>query len=229
MPWGRVDDTLYDHPKVLALLEERRGCEALGLLMLLISHANRHLTDGGFNRATARLLAGAHRKADPLVDLLITEGFVDDRGGRLYIHDFLDYNQSRADIEARRAAKVRSGRQGGIRSGEARRSQAGSGNEAGASDPLRAEVNTRSRPAPDSYLPVPIARHLRPSHDRPMTGPRSGLSGRRSARRWRTADTVCRQWGSATSRALSAHCCGTSFRLMMARPSPTVYAGLRRN
>lgn len=98
MPWGRVDDTLYDHPKLDRLGRDR--LPALGLHLVAISWCNRWLTDGHVPDERVRRLEGTAR----LADALVTAGLWERVEGGYQVHDFLDFNDSRADVEARREA-----------------------------------------------------------------------------------------------------------------------------
>src|SRR5690606_27308926 len=105
MAWFALDDGFDTHPKV-----RKAGNAAVGLFVRLGVHATKHLTEGHLDgdivrdygtAATIRKLVtvgmlhapghGCPRCPQPAVD-----GF--------YIHDYLDYNMSRAQIEAAREA-----------------------------------------------------------------------------------------------------------------------------
>lgn len=96
MSWFRLDDRAIDHPKFLSLSD--------GAFRLWIEggcYCNRHLTDGlvhgpalqGFRYATKKRLAELvqMRLWDPCED-----GYL--------LHDYLDWNESKATIEAQKAA-----------------------------------------------------------------------------------------------------------------------------
>jgi hypothetical protein len=97
MPWGRLDDSLYDHPKLDHLPVERR-LEGIGLWCRAISWANRFLTDGLVPRGRIAKLDGDLE----LADLLVGAGLFDEDPSGYRIHDFLEFNDSRADVEERR-------------------------------------------------------------------------------------------------------------------------------
>lgn len=101
MPWTRLDDSLDEHRKVDALIEqsEIRGLAAVGLWTLTLTNSNRRLTDGEVSRATLRKLAPRHGLA--LADQLVAVRLYD-HDDAYAIHDFLDYNPSRASVEERR-------------------------------------------------------------------------------------------------------------------------------
>lgn len=103
MPWFALDDGFDTHPKV-----RKAGNAAVGLFVRLGVHATRHLTEGHLDgdivraygtAATIRKLVAVgmlheHGHACPRCPLLPEGGY--------FIHDYLDYNKSRAQIEAAR-------------------------------------------------------------------------------------------------------------------------------
>lgn len=99
MPWGRLDDGLYDHPKLDDLGGQR--LPAIGLWTLAISWSNRWLTDGHVPFSRVRALGGSATIADRLV----TAGLFEKVDDGYLIHDFLEFNDSRADVEAKRSAE----------------------------------------------------------------------------------------------------------------------------
>ncbi len=111
MPWGRLDDSLYDHPKLDRLPEDRR-LEGVGLWAVAISWSNRFLTDGHLPRARVEKLGGTV----DLAELLVTAEMFDHDGSGYVVHDFLDFNDSRAVVmerrqkEAERKAAYRAGK-----------------------------------------------------------------------------------------------------------------------
>lgn len=121
MPWVRIDDTLHDHPKVYRLPASLR-LHCLGAWVLAICYASRHLTDGEVPVAWLRAEGATTRQ----IAALVSAGFLDktDGDGVVWVHNFLDYNPSREQVEARREdtrlARVAAGRIGGKRSAEQR-------------------------------------------------------------------------------------------------------------
>lgn len=100
MPWGRVDDQHYRHEKVALLPEEHRK-GALALFWLAISWCNDRLTDGLVPAGIVRTLGGDMEEADALVSVGLWE-----RDGRNFrVHDYLDFNKSRRQIEEERAQR----------------------------------------------------------------------------------------------------------------------------
>ena len=112
MPWFALDDGFDTHPKV-----RKAGNAAVGLFVRLGVHATKHLTEGHLDGAIVRDYG-----TDATVRKLITVGMLHAHGhacrrcpqpveGGYYIHDYLDYNKSRAQIEAaREAARKRQNR-----------------------------------------------------------------------------------------------------------------------
>jgi hypothetical protein len=101
MPWGRVDDTYYDHPKLEELEDVHEWPDRLagaGLNSLAWSWCNRFLTDGKVPRGTVAKLGGTIDLADQLVRV----GLWESAPGGYQIHDFLVYNESAEDVRARR-------------------------------------------------------------------------------------------------------------------------------
>lgn len=97
MPWGKLDDSLYDHPKLDKLGRQRMACA--GLWAVSISWCNRRLTDGFVPLSRVALLGGTVAQADHLVKAglfeKVPEGY--------QVHDFLDFNDSKEYVLARRA------------------------------------------------------------------------------------------------------------------------------
>lgn len=103
MPWFALDDGFDTHPKV-----RKAGNAAVGLFVRLGVHATKHLTEGHLDGDIVRDYGTA-----PTIRKLVTVGMLHDSGhscprcpqpadGGFYIHDYLDYNKSRAQIEAAR-------------------------------------------------------------------------------------------------------------------------------
>ncbi|MGD0121687.1 MAG: hypothetical protein ABSC46_03895 [Candidatus Limnocylindrales bacterium] len=115
MAWLKVDDRFYAHPK-LAMIPEP-VLPAIGLWTLGLSWSGCYLTDGFVPAGQVVRLGGTLELAAALVEA----GLWDRVEGGYRIHDFLDYNPSRAGVEELRAAKSEAGHLGGLASGAARR------------------------------------------------------------------------------------------------------------
>lgn len=96
MPWGRLDDSLYDNPKLDRLGKDRLAC--VGLWTLSISWCNRYLTDGLVPHDRIGRLGGTI----PLADRLVEVGLYEPDPDGYVIHDFLHFNDSKSDVESRR-------------------------------------------------------------------------------------------------------------------------------
>lgn len=139
MSWFRCDDGLADHPKVMALGELRRP--ALGLWTMCGTYCSRHLTDGFVSRSV--VLMYADRDIKKLTDALVKAGLFIPADGGWVLHDYLDWNPSRAKVLRDRAKKQAAGQAGGQASAQAR-AQA-SATPAGSEAP---QPRTRTHPVP---------------------------------------------------------------------------------
>lgn len=118
VPWGKQDDGFYDHPKVRAMPRRVRNA-ACGLYWRAVSLSNRHLTDGHITDDDVRLIDGRPSEVDALVE----SGLWDRNGSGWLIHDFLDFNPSRAKVTEQRKVRAEAGRLGGMASGRSRGSR----------------------------------------------------------------------------------------------------------
>ena len=99
MAWARFDDQFWVHPKV-----QRLSDKAHRLWVRSIGYSAQFLTDGLLDATALRDLCATPRLCDELCAPLrpgesglwevVTDGY--------QIHDYLDYNPSRADVIARR-------------------------------------------------------------------------------------------------------------------------------
>jgi len=175
MSWVRFDDGFPDHPKIAALDELEPLCA--WLTVKATAWCNRNLTDGRIPKPQVRRLVtfldrvkidGKAVTADELAARLCRgvgdqSGLWEDRGDHYQIHDFLEYQPSRAEALDRREKKAAAGRIGGKRSGEQRRSEAEAQAKHRASSVLDvrledAEANTKQKATPvPGPVPVPDA------------------------------------------------------------------------
>lgn len=129
MPWAKFDDGCSDNLKTLTVWAHGPGplgAAAFGLDCRAIIYCARHLTDGFFARPVLDSWFPDRADDTPaqLVTILEEARRWEPVDGGWQIHDFLEYNPSREDVEAERAEKSRAGAKGGKRSGEARRRRA---------------------------------------------------------------------------------------------------------
>lgn len=107
MPWVNKDDQMPEHPKVWGLSDAAYRLHDSG-----ICYCNRQLTDGLISAAKVPTLVPRFRKATltELVDKGIWRSLND---GQAYeIHDFLQWNRSRAQVLEAREKKSRAGKKG---------------------------------------------------------------------------------------------------------------------
>ncbi len=109
MPWFRVDDSFYSHPKVTEL-----GHSAVGLWLLAGCWAAQHLTDGFVPRTVLPRLGARPRDAEALV----VAGLWEAKDDGWEFHDWPHYQPTRVQVMADREAarqrmeKVRARRKG---------------------------------------------------------------------------------------------------------------------
>jgi hypothetical protein len=105
MPWIRLEDTFTEHPKVLEV-----GQRAAWVHVRAISYCSVHLTDGHLSPAVARAVGATTSIAEALVEARLWEKNGD--GGYL-IHDYLEYQPSKAHVEEQRRIKSEAAKKGG--------------------------------------------------------------------------------------------------------------------
>lgn len=123
MPWGRLSDDFEGHPK-----RRRVSLAADGLLARAISRCARYLTDGWVEASWVRDQIPA-RQRTALIDEMVGEGLLEPfpagttrtveaqrrrkvlrvtigpfRHDGYLVHDYLDYNPARVEVEAERAS-----------------------------------------------------------------------------------------------------------------------------
>lgn len=110
--WLKLDDRFDEHPK-LARCDDYDA--ALSVMVQLMLYCARNLTDGAipkrveqrFDRDIIAALMEPHEGGPGMLE----------RGpdGLLLVHDYLDYNPSRADVESERERKREGGKKGAAR------------------------------------------------------------------------------------------------------------------
>ncbi|GAA4175938.1 hypothetical protein [Gryllotalpicola koreensis] len=95
MPWFKIDDAFWSHPKTLRL-----SPEAVALWVRAGTYASQNRTDGVIDAHILPVFGGVSGASQELIDAGLWEpherGFV--------FHDWDDYQPSKADIDARREA-----------------------------------------------------------------------------------------------------------------------------
>lgn len=158
MTWTKLDDNIFDHPKML-----KAGEDAANLYVRALVYCNRYLTDGRIEEET---LGAVTRRpdAEALVAKLVKVGLWEEHpdGGWL-VHNFHEHNPSAEEVLAKRAElsakRSEAGRRGGVRSGEARSNEAKAkqvaseatkqnGSKGEATSEANVEANAKPRPDP---------------------------------------------------------------------------------
>ena len=102
MSWARLDDRFDDNRKVKRVW---LTCpQALGLHVMALTYCTRHHTDGLVDREYVTEKAPAARQRDRMTAALVDAGLWDEHADGWTIHDFLEFNHSRQEIEDRRQA-----------------------------------------------------------------------------------------------------------------------------
>lgn len=149
--WGRCDDTFYRHPKVAELDDElRKGC--IALYWMAISWSNDHLTDGRVSTGTLRVLGGESSEADELVRV----GLWDRMERGFLVHDWADFNQTKAHVMEVRALRSVAGKAGADSKWHGKPSGNVNGKLPDKSDAPSPVPRTPSSPVPRNPLHVAI-------------------------------------------------------------------------
>lgn len=93
MTYARLDDIFPEHPKVAALSDRAFRVHVRG-----ICYSAKVLSDGFVPQALAKQWGAASVRS------LVSEGLWSVENGGYLIHDYLDYNPSRSQVEGKRAA-----------------------------------------------------------------------------------------------------------------------------
>jgi hypothetical protein len=102
MAWVRIDDQLHAHPKIRHAWRSEPA--SLGLHLLALSYVGAYLTDGNVPAEfVSDQLPGA-AKRNRAVKALEEAGLWERNGTGWTIHDYLDFNESRAKVLAKRRA-----------------------------------------------------------------------------------------------------------------------------
>ncbi len=110
MSWVKLDDGFSEHPKVLAV-----SGDALKLHLAGFCYCARQETDGAIPElALAQLTQFSKPKAIKLAARLVEVRLWERNGAGWLVHDYLDYNPSKKELDARREIKRRAGQAGGL-------------------------------------------------------------------------------------------------------------------
>jgi hypothetical protein len=157
MPWVKLDDQFAEHPKMAAA-----GPLGLAMQVAALCYSNRHLTDGFIPHVMAKKLIdldGIRGVAwRGVVKRLVEVGAWREVPGGWQIHDYADYQPSKAQVEEeRRAAKERMQR---VRANKRRTNAERSGE-------VR-QMFGLPRPVPERSTNVPRARTRDPTPKPPV-------------------------------------------------------------
>ena len=95
MTWGKLDDGMAFHPKIVAA-----GNAAVGAWARMISWCSQPLTDGRVPAARALVISNG---GPAVIETLVAARLLDETEGGYAVHDYLDYNPSREQVLAERA------------------------------------------------------------------------------------------------------------------------------
>ena len=106
MSWARLDDGFWMNPKVLMA-----GNTAAGVFARMLSYCGHHLTDGLVPiEVVAAIVAGDRRVIEKLEQVGLIQVLPT---GSIFIPAYLEYNHSKAKVEADREKNKENGRKGG--------------------------------------------------------------------------------------------------------------------
>ncbi len=117
MRYIRIDENLPDHPKFQSI-PKRYRVPAIGLYVAACCYSSRLLTDGFI---PAGFFGEANAKQ--LLQHCVEVGLFEQAKNGFMVHDYLEYNKSKKQIEELREVKKTAGQKGGKASGKARRKQ----------------------------------------------------------------------------------------------------------
>jgi hypothetical protein len=99
--WGRFDDRYDDNRKVKRAWRANRG--AIGLHAMAITYSSRHETDGLIDLDWLIEKVPAARERERVVRVLVEAGLFEALDGEMFmVHDYLEFNPSAADLQAKR-------------------------------------------------------------------------------------------------------------------------------
>lgn len=99
--WIRLDDQMFDHPKTLALVDD--DVRAALLHIAAICWCSRFSTDGAIPGAAFPSLAAKVAAGQDQARVLVDHGHWKPTETGWQIHDYLDWQQSKEEVEAKRA------------------------------------------------------------------------------------------------------------------------------
>jgi len=95
MPWVRIDEKAMEHPKVAGLLDG-----AFRLWVQGLAHCQKFLTDGQIDAVSLKALRSYSPKR--AAELIAARLWLTAADGAVMVHDYLQWNESREDVEKSR-------------------------------------------------------------------------------------------------------------------------------
>lgn len=106
MSWAKLDDTFWMHPKILIA-----GNTAAGIYARMLAYCGCYLTDGLVPQAIVTTIVGKDNKAlQALIDLNMLEPL---ETGSVFIHNYLEFNRSKREVDEDRKTRAKNGKLGG--------------------------------------------------------------------------------------------------------------------
>lgn len=123
MTWVKLDGLFPNHPKVISA-----GPSAAWLYVAGLCYCGRYLTDGFVPDGALQGMGGyGVLRARHLAGVLVSVNLWEQRDGGYYIHDYLEHQRSREDVDKVRVVRRQAGQAGGKQSdrlrAEAKRKQ----------------------------------------------------------------------------------------------------------
>ena len=208
MPWFKVDDALYSHPKWLATPSPARA-----LWVTAGSWCSSQLTDGLVPRHVLPILGGRSKDAADLVKaglwLAVDEGW--------QFHGWLELQPSAEQVEAERSAARERQRRARDKARESRRDIGRTSPEShGPPDPTRPDP---TRPDPTSQVTSSAAATTSPDAKRRLLEHAATIIGDRAAQRPGTRDPAAT--ARAVARGITQDRCHDAFQAIAATPTIT--------
>ena len=120
MAWFRLEAGWFRHPK-----QRAAGKDGRELWLSMCNYAIEQEVDGIVPKSMLNVCAAeAEVKPAPTIQRLVEIGLIDDGGDNWIIHDWLDWQMSKAELDEMRIARSQAGRKGGLKSAQQRATKA---------------------------------------------------------------------------------------------------------
>lgn len=157
MAWARFDDLYDDNRKIKRAWRQQRA--AVGLHAMAVTYCSRHETDGRVDVDWLEEKLPKDSEREKVLRVLVDVGLfveVDDEHYR--VKDYLDFNPSKATLDAKRAADAKRKRKSsphGIQA-ESERNPDGGDTESEGNPGLTRAPASAARPSPSQPVPTPV-------------------------------------------------------------------------